>query len=107
MSEARCVHVETLVGQPVTVRLWEDRTRGSRWNPIYDMAVLRCIGDDYERTRNIRVDDVGMRQFEFLALSPGLHEVTFELRYGWKFSAENRLVYLFHTSPAPSGLGTP
>lgn len=81
------------VGEPFKIRIWEDRTRGSRYVATYDTTALRMIGDEYERTRNIRVSDIGMHYFEFLATKPGKFEIVFELRYGWKFSAEDRLVY--------------
>jgi hypothetical protein len=80
------------LGTPVRIRLWEDRTRGSRWMPVYDAATLRLTDDDYERTRNTRVEDVGMRYFEFIGLTPGRHDVVFESRYGWKFASEERKV---------------
>jgi len=85
--------VAVRVGVPFTIRLWEDRTRGSRWMPTCDSTELRLLGDDYERTRHTRVDDVGMRCFEFVGLKPGRYSVLFESRYGWKFSAEDRIVY--------------
>jgi len=85
--------VAARVGVPFTIRLWEDRTRGSRWMPTCDPTGLRFLGDDYARTRNTRVDDVGMRYFEFVGLKPGRYPVAFESRYGWKFSAEDRIVY--------------
>jgi len=85
--------VSARVGVSFTIRLWEDRTRGSRWMPTCDSTALRLLGDDYARTRNIRVDDVGMRYFEFVGLKPGRYPVSFEARYGWKFSAEDRIVY--------------
>lgn len=86
------------MGEPFKIRLWEDRTRGSRWMPLYDAVSIRLVGDDYQRTRNIRVDDVGMRYFEFVALRPGAHEIRLELRYGWKFSSEERVAYHIEAS---------
>lgn len=80
-------------GEPFKVRLWEDRTRGSRWTPLYDAACLKLIADSYERTQNIRVADTGMRYFEFVGIQTGNYSVVFELRYGWKFSADDRLHY--------------
>jgi hypothetical protein len=55
--------------------------------------VLQLLDDEYDRTRNIRVSDIGMRYFEFLPVTAGKHQLVFESRYGWKFSAENRLTY--------------
>jgi len=81
------------VGEPFKICIWEDRTRGSRWTPEFDTASLRLLDDNYDRTRNIRVSDIGMRYFEFLPVVTGNHKIVFEWRYGWKFSAENRLTY--------------
>ncbi len=81
-------------GEPFQIRIWEDRTKGGcRWVPTYDTAVLRLLGDEYERTRNIRVTDSGMRSFEFVGVNPGQTTIEFEARYGWKFSAEQHLIY--------------
>lgn len=84
--------IRAKVGESFRIRLWEDRTKGSRWVADYD-ASLRLVGDEYERTRNIRVSDIGMHYFEFVATQPGKYLIEFELRYGWKFSAEDRLSY--------------
>jgi len=86
------------VGQAFRIRFWEDRTRGSRWQPTYDPALFTLLSDDYQRTRNIRVDDVGMRYFEFVAVKEGRYEIAFELRYGWKFAAEDRSSYLIEVT---------
>jgi len=80
-------------GNPFTIRIWEDRTRGSRWMPTFDTVAFRLLDDEFDRTRNIRVSDIGMRQFEFLPMSTGKHLIVFESRYGWKFSADQRLTY--------------
>ncbi len=80
-------------GEPFKIRLWEDRTKGSRWVVDYNAAALRLVSDEYERTRNIRVNDIGMHYFEFVGLQPGKYSIELELRYGWKFSAEDRLIY--------------
>ncbi|MEK7703105.1 MAG: protease inhibitor I42 family protein [Nitrospirota bacterium] len=85
--------VSAKTGMPFKIRIWEDRTRGSRWVPTFDADQLRLLGDDYDRTRNIRVSDIGMRYFEFLPVSSGKCQIVFESRYGWKFSAEDRLTY--------------
>ena len=89
--EKKIIHAKA--GESFKIRLWEDRTRGSRWTPIFDGASIRLLGDTYERTRNIRVSDIGMHYFEFVVLNPGTYEIVFESRYGWKFTAEGRLVY--------------
>lgn len=85
--------IQAKVGEPFKLRFWEDRTRGSRYVPSYDTAALRIISDEYERTRNIRTNDIGMHYFEFVATKPGRYVIDFECRYGWKFSAEDRLIY--------------
>ena len=87
------IKMKAKVGEPFRIRLWEDRTKGNKWVPTYDATSLRLISDEYERTRNIRVSDIGMRYFEFLPTVPGVYTITFELRYGWKFSAEQHLAY--------------
>jgi predicted secreted protein len=85
--------IRAKAGESFRIRLWEDRTKGSRWVADYDTTSLRLVGDEYERTRNIRVSDIGMHYFEFVAMQPGTYLIEFELRYGWKFSAEDRLSY--------------
>jgi len=86
--------ISTTVGTPFKIRIWEDRTKGGcRWVPTYDSAMIRLLGDEYERTRNIRVSDIGMRYFEFVAMASGETVITFEARYGWKFSAESHMSY--------------
>jgi predicted secreted protein len=88
--------VEARVGETVTVRLWEDRTRGEIYVPVYDPKLLSLVNDDYERSfgdSNNAVDS-GKRAFEFRALKPGTHRIVFEKRMGWKFTAEDRRVYV-------------
>lgn len=92
--------VETCVGGVVTVRLWEDRTRGEIYVPSYDPETLSLVNDDYERSfgdSNNAVDS-GTRAFEFRALTPGTHRIVFEKRMGWKFTAEARRVYIVTVS---------
>lgn len=88
--------VETRVEGTVTVRLWEDRTRGEIYVPVYDPEVLSLVNDDYERTFGASANavDSGKRVFEFRALKPGVHRIVFEKRMGWKFTAEDRRVYI-------------
>lgn len=88
--------VEARVGATVTARLWEDRTRGEIYVPSYDPQALALVNDDYERSfgdSNNAVDS-GKRAFEFRALKPGTHRIVFEKRMGWKFTAEDRRVYV-------------
>jgi len=95
--ETKVLHEK--VKKSFSIRLWEDRTRGSRWVPLFDGSALRLISDEYQRTIDIRVADTGMRTFEFLPLAPGSHEIVLEFRYGWKFTSERRLFYSIEVSP--------
>ena len=88
--------LETRVGATFTVRLWEDRTRGEIYVPSYDPEALSLLNDDYERSigDSTYIVDAGKRSFEFRALKPGIHRIVFEKRMGWKFTAEDRRVYV-------------
>jgi len=87
--------VATRVGAVVTIRLWEDRTRGEIYVPSYDFDALSLVNDDYERSvgDSNQAVDAGKRAFEFRALKSGAHRILFEKRMGWKFTAEDRRVY--------------
>ncbi|HIE65910.1 MAG: protease inhibitor I42 family protein [Nitrospira sp.] len=86
--------ISAKVGKPFQIRIWEDRTKGGcRFVPTFDTGILRLLSDEYDRMRNIRVTDSGMRSFEFVALSSGKTTIELESRYGWKFSAESHLSY--------------
>src|SRR5215813_13979675 len=85
--------LETVVGRPVHIHLWEDRTRGELWVPTYDPASLALVADDYFRVAGNNAVDNGRRTFEFQAVRPGTHSVLFEKRMGWKFTAEDRRVF--------------
>ncbi len=76
------------------VHLWEDRTRGEQWVPSYDAKSLALVGDDFLRTASGNAVDSGRRTFEFRAVAPGAHRLVFEKRMGWKFTAEDRRVFL-------------
>lgn len=76
------------------VHLWEDRTRGEQWVPSYDAKSLVLVGDDFLRTASGNAVDSGRRSFEFRAVVPGTHRLVFEKRMGWKFTAEDRRVFL-------------
>ena len=93
VGESSIKTVSAKMGSPFAIRIWEDRTRGSRWMPKFDTTSLRLLSDEFDRTRNIRVSDIGMRCFEFLPMKSGTYPVVFESRYGWKFSADQRLTY--------------
>jgi predicted secreted protein len=81
------------VGRPFTIRLWEDRTRGELWIPSFDTAALTLSGDEYLRIAGNNAVDNGQRMFEFQAVKPGTHQIVFEKRMGWKFTAEDRRVF--------------
>ncbi|TAJ08229.1 MAG: hypothetical protein EPO61_08930 [Nitrospirae bacterium] len=87
-------HLSVLVGQPFALHLWEDRTRGELWVPTYDADAVALISDDFLRTASNNAVDTGTRTFEFRALAPGEYRLLFEKRMGWKFTAEDRRVYL-------------
>ena|SRR6266496_5234956 len=88
--------LETHVGGTATIRLWEDRTRGEIYTPLYDPELLALVTDDYDRSigENWNIVDSGKRVFEFRAAKPGTHRVVFEKRMGWRFTAEDRRVYI-------------
>ena len=79
--------------QSIEIRLWEDRTRGELWIPTYDSAALALLSDDYLRVAGNNAVDNGQRTFEFKAIKPGIFNVVFEKRLGWKFTAEDRRVF--------------
>ncbi|HEU4683690.1 MAG TPA: protease inhibitor I42 family protein [Nitrospira sp.] len=85
--------IEAAVGRPIAIHLWEDRTRGELWIPSYDPSSLALLSDDYLRIAGNNAVDNGRRTFEFQAIKPGNHEVIFEKRLGWKFTAEDRRVF--------------
>src|SRR5437899_12999139 len=79
--------LETSVGETLTIRLWEDRTRGEIDVPSYDPEALALLSDEYERSfgDSNNAIDAGKRAFEFRGLKPGVHRIVFEKRMGWKF----------------------
>ena len=81
------------VGTSIHIRLWEDRTRGEQWVPMYDAAVTPLIDDDFLRITSNNAVDNGQRMFEFKAAAIGTHRLVFEKRMGWKFTAEDRQIY--------------
>src|SRR2546422_3105971 len=94
--------LETSVGETLTIRLWEDRTRGEIYVPSYDPEALALLNDEYERSfgdSNNAIDS-GKRAFEFRALKPGVHRLVFGKRMGWKFTPEDR-----RGAPPPGGRG--
>ncbi len=85
--------IETRVGALFKIRMWEDRTRGESWTPLYDPTAFILIDDDYEETSTY---NAGIRVLEFEALKAGQYEIVFEKRLGWKFTAENRKKFQVH-----------
>lgn len=86
--------IRTTTGDQFQVHLWEDRTRGELWVPSYDPSSLVLINDDFLRIASGNAVDSGRRTFEFRAVIAGTHRLVFEKRMGWKFTAEDRRVYL-------------
>ncbi len=81
-------------GDTFSVNLWEDRTRGEQWVPSYDAKVLVLVEDEFLRTMSNNAVDSGRRSFEFQALEPGQQKLEFSKRMAWKFTAEDRRVFL-------------
>ena len=101
MAEGTREAVKTIRADVDTVfpiRLWDDRTRGELWVPSYDRQSLALINDDFFRTTSNNAVDSGRRTFEFRAVQPGRHRVVFEKRLGWKFTAEDRRVFLIEVT---------
>ncbi len=86
--------ISAVAGASFLVHLWEDRTRGELWVPTYDPAVLALVNDEFLRIASNNAVDTGRRTFEFRAIAPGTHQLLFEKRLGWKFTAEDRRVFL-------------
>jgi predicted secreted protein len=88
--------IQTRMASTVIMRLWEDRTRGEIYMPLYDNDAVALVNDDYDRSMgdNWNVIDSGKHVFEFRALKPGVHRIVFEKRMGWRFTAEDRRVYI-------------
>jgi len=88
-----CRVMATTVDQPFVIHLWEDRTRGEQWVPSYDANVLTLLSDEYLCIASNNAVENGQRIFEFKAVMPGIHQLVFEKRMGWKFTAEDRRVF--------------
>jgi hypothetical protein len=95
-SDARII--TTAPDRPFTIHLWEDRTRGEQWVPAYDPRKLSLLSDEYLRVAGNNAVDNGRRSFEFKATGPGSHDLVFEKRMGWKFTAEDRRVFQVRAS---------
>lgn len=99
-KEARPIHVR--FGETFPIHLWEDRTRGEQWVPMYDPKSLVLVDDEFLRTISNNAVDAGRRTFTFQAVQPGIHRLEFHKRLAWKFTAEDRRVFLVHVEPQPS-----
>ncbi|TAJ30296.1 MAG: hypothetical protein EPO64_03285 [Nitrospirae bacterium] len=93
------------VGASIHVHLWEDRTRGEQWVPSYEAGSFALVNDDFLRTASSNAVDSGRRAFEFRTLTPGTHRLLFEKRMGWKFTAEDRRVFLVRVVDGAGRLG--
>jgi len=91
------------VDQPFVIHLWEDRTRGEQWVPCYDAKVLALLSDEFLQIASNNAVENGQRTFEFKAVTPGVHQLLFEKRMGWKFTVEDRRVFRIEASPRSEG----
>ncbi|MGB0911506.1 MAG: protease inhibitor I42 family protein [Nitrospirales bacterium] len=87
-------NLQVTKGDAFSVNLWEDRTRGEQWVPSYDPKVLVLVEDEFLRTVSNNAVDSGRRTFEFQALEAGQQKIEFSKRMAWKFTAEDRRVFL-------------
>ncbi|MBH0201990.1 MAG: protease inhibitor I42 family protein [Nitrospira sp.] len=95
-SDCRVVTVD----QIFIIHLWEDRTRGEQWVPSYDAKGLALLSDEFLRVASNNAVENGQRIFEFKAVQSGAHQLIFEKRMGWKFTAEDRRVFKIEAGPA-------
>jgi predicted secreted protein len=102
-SDARSIAATP--GSAFTIHLWEDRTRGELWVSTYDPQALVLLNDEFLRIANGNAVEAGQRTFEFRAVAPGSHRLVFEKRMGWKFTAEDRRVFLVTVSADPGHRG--
>jgi len=95
--------IDAVLGQSFTIRLWEDRTRGEQWVPSYNTKALTLVDDRFFRVAGNNAVENGQRTFEFQGALPGTHELVFEKRMGWKFTAEDRRIFLIQVAPTGKG----
>lgn len=88
--------LQTKKGSTFRVNLWEDRTRGEQWVPAYPSKGLVLVEDEFLRTTSNNAVDSGKRTFEFQALEAGEFHIEFSKRLAWKFTAEDRRVFVVH-----------
>ncbi len=92
---------QVTVDQPFTIHLWEDRTRGEQWVPSYDTKGLALLSDEFLRIASNNAVENGQRIFEFKAVQPGVYQLVFEKRMGWKFTAEDRRLFRIEAELPP------
>ncbi len=95
-QQADAKRLDAAVGVPLTVNLWEDRTRGEQWVPSYDSRHFVLTEDEFFCTTSNNAVESGNRQFAFEPLQTGTHRLEFHKRMAWKFTAEARRVFLVH-----------
>ncbi len=81
-------------GASFSVNLWEDRTRGEQWVPSYNSQAFVLVEDEFLRTVSNNAVDSGRRTFEFQALKVGQQTIEFSKRMAWKFTAEDRRIFV-------------
>ena len=95
--------IDAVLGRTITIHLWEDRTRGEQWVPSYNTKALTLVDDQFLRVASNNAVENGQRTFEFQGVLPGTHEIIFEKRMGWKFTAEDRRIFLIQVAPTGKG----
>jgi len=97
LDDSHCRKV--MVDQSFFIHLWEDRTRGEQWVPSYDTKGLALLSDEFLRIASNNAVENGQRIFEFKAVQSGVHQLIFEKRMGWKFTAEDRRLFRIEAEP--------
>lgn len=92
---------KVIVDQPFVIKMWEDRTRGEQWVPTYDPKGLALLSDEFLCIASNNAVENGQRIFEFKAVQSGAHQLVFEKRMGWKFTAEECRVFRIEATPVP------
>lgn len=95
--------IDAVLGRAFIIHLWEDRTRGEQWVPSYNTRSLTLVDDQFLRVASNNAVENGQRIFEFQGVLPGTHEIVFEKRMGWKFTAEDRRIFLIQVAPTGKG----
>jgi len=97
LDDSHCRKV--MVDQSFFIHLWEDRTRGEQWVPSYDTQGLALLSDEFLCVASNNAVENGQRIFEFKAVQSGVHQLIFEKRMGWKFTAEDRRLFRIEAEP--------